>query len=162
MMLRSSRLVIVTMPHLGVSEVSLRYEFFPLPARKGARGMVERVVHHPASARTARPDDFPPCRRWRSAISKRDRQNILTDQQQAGMMSCAEDGYLRTPAMDSLAAGGVRFERAYCANPVCLPSRYAMMTGHMVVGTSTCYTTRAGAASSSSTSTPTQARWAIP
>ena len=56
---------------------------------------------------------------------------MFTDHQQAGMISCAGDGYLRTPAMDSLAAGGVRFERAYCANPVCLPSRYAMMTGRM-------------------------------
>ncbi len=47
------------------------------------------------------------------------------------MMSCAGNEYVSTPAMDSIAAGGVRFERAYCANPVCLPSRYSMMTGRM-------------------------------
>ena len=64
----------------------------------------------------------------------RSRPNILyvfTDQQQAGMMGCAGNPYVRTPAMDSIAATGVRFERAYCANPVCLPSRYSMMTGRM-------------------------------
>ena len=64
----------------------------------------------------------------------RSRPNILyvfTDQQQAGMMGCAGNPYVRTPAMDSIAANGVRFERAYCANPVCLPSRYSMMTGRM-------------------------------
>ncbi len=56
---------------------------------------------------------------------------IFTDQQSATMMSCAGNPYLETPAMDSLAAEGVRFERAYCTNPVCLPSRFSMMTGRM-------------------------------
>ncbi len=54
---------------------------------------------------------------------------IFTDQQHAGMMSCTGNPYLKTPAIDSLAAAGVRFERAYCANPVCVPSRFSMMTG---------------------------------
>ena len=56
---------------------------------------------------------------------------IFTDQQQAGLMSCAGNKYVHTPAMDSLAASGVRFEKAYCTNPVCLPARFSMMTGHM-------------------------------
>lgn len=56
---------------------------------------------------------------------------IFTDQQQAGMMSCAGNKYLHTPAMDSLAATGVRFKKAYCTNPVCLPARFSMMTGRM-------------------------------
>lgn len=56
---------------------------------------------------------------------------IITDQQHAGMMSCAGNKYLKTPAMDSLAATGARFERAYAANPVCAPSRVSMMTGRM-------------------------------
>ncbi len=54
---------------------------------------------------------------------------IITDQQHAGMMSCAGNPWLKTPAMDALAARGVRFERAYCGNPVCVPSRFSMMTG---------------------------------
>jgi len=54
---------------------------------------------------------------------------IITDQQHGRMMSCAGNPYLKTPALDRLAAQGVRFERAYCANPVCVPSRFSMMTG---------------------------------
>lgn len=56
---------------------------------------------------------------------------IMTDQQHAGMMSCTGNKWLKTPAMDSLAQEGVRFERAYCANPVCSPSRTSMATGVM-------------------------------
>jgi choline-sulfatase len=55
---------------------------------------------------------------------------VFTDQQHAGMMSCAGNTDLKTPAMDSLAKTGARFERAYSANPVCVPSRVAMLTGH--------------------------------
>jgi arylsulfatase A-like enzyme len=56
---------------------------------------------------------------------------IITDQQRADMLSCAGNPYVKTPAMDSLAAAGVRFEMAYCANPVCAPSRMSMMSGVM-------------------------------
>ncbi len=56
---------------------------------------------------------------------------IMTDQQHAGMMSCTGNSYLNTPAMDSLARCGIRFERAYVANPVCVPSRISMATGMM-------------------------------
>jgi len=47
------------------------------------------------------------------------------------MLSCAGNDYVETPAMDALAAEGVRFERAYCTNPVCVPSRFSLMTGRM-------------------------------
>jgi len=56
---------------------------------------------------------------------------ILTDQQNATMMSCAGNKYVKTPAMDSLAETGVRFEKAYCSNPICVPSRFSMFTGRM-------------------------------
>ena len=36
---------------------------------------------------------------------------------------------LQTPNIDRIAAAGVRFSRAYCANPVCMPSRATLMTG---------------------------------
>jgi arylsulfatase A-like enzyme len=56
---------------------------------------------------------------------------IMTDQQHAGIMSCAGNKYLTTPAMDSLARDSIQFERAYCTNPVCVPSRISMATGMM-------------------------------
>ncbi|MCE2471035.1 MAG: sulfatase-like hydrolase/transferase [Anaerolineae bacterium] len=61
-----------------------------------------------------------------------DRPNILlvlTDQQNASMLSCAGNRYVRTPAMDKIAAAGTRFERAYCMNPMCVPSRFSLFTG---------------------------------
>ncbi|MCC7233725.1 MAG: sulfatase-like hydrolase/transferase [Bryobacterales bacterium] len=54
---------------------------------------------------------------------------IMTDQQHAGMMSCTGNRWLKTPAMDSLAKAGTRFELAYSSNPVCMPARTSMMTG---------------------------------
>ena len=54
---------------------------------------------------------------------------IYTDQQHANMMSCAGNPYVKTPAMDYLAENGMRFTRAYTANPVCVPARISMMTG---------------------------------
>ena len=56
---------------------------------------------------------------------------IMTDQQHAGMMSCTGNKWLKTPALDSLAASGARFERAYACNPVCVPSRFSLQTGLM-------------------------------
>lgn len=56
---------------------------------------------------------------------------IMTDQQYGGAMSCTGNPYLHTPAVDRLAAMGVRFDKAYCAFPLCVPSRTAMFSGHM-------------------------------
>jgi len=56
---------------------------------------------------------------------------IITDQQHARMLGCAGNRFVKTPSLDRLAAEGVRFDRAYCANPVCIPSRLSMMTGVM-------------------------------
>lgn len=56
---------------------------------------------------------------------------IMTDQQHARMLSCAGNKWLKTPALDALAKNGVRFEKAYSANPVCVPSRTSMATGVM-------------------------------
>jgi arylsulfatase A-like enzyme len=69
-----------------------------------------------------------------SARTSTSRPNILwimTDQQVADGMSCTGNPDLKTPAMDSIAAKGVRFDLAYCSNPICVPSRSSMMTGKM-------------------------------
>jgi len=55
---------------------------------------------------------------------------IITDQQNASMMSCAGNRWLKTPALDGIAAQGVRFTNAYATNPVCIPSRFSLQTGH--------------------------------
>jgi len=62
------------------------------------------------------------------------RPNILfvwTDQQTAAGMGNAGNTRLRTPAMDSIAREGVSFERAYCSDPICVPSRTSWITGCM-------------------------------
>jgi arylsulfatase A-like enzyme len=54
----------------------------------------------------------------------------MTDQQFADAMSCVVGGeFIHTPNMDSLAANGVRFSRAYSPNPLCMPMRTSMITG---------------------------------
>jgi len=55
---------------------------------------------------------------------------ITTDQQSASMMSCTGNRWLKTPAMDAIASQGVRFTCAYATNPVCIPSRFSLQTGH--------------------------------
>ncbi len=55
---------------------------------------------------------------------------IITDQQSAESMSFnIGHQYLNTPNMDRLAEQGVSFTNAYCANPLCIPSRSSMFTG---------------------------------
>lgn len=56
---------------------------------------------------------------------------IWTDQQAPGAMSCAGNPHLHTPAMDSLAKKGLRFDRTYCTDPICVPSRTSWLTGTM-------------------------------
>ena len=53
---------------------------------------------------------------------------IMSDQHHAGIMGCAGDAAVHTPALDALAAAGTRFTRAYCPFPLCGPSRMAFMT----------------------------------
>lgn len=54
---------------------------------------------------------------------------IMTDDQAVGQMSCEGGKILRTPNMDRLAAGGVRFSNCFVTNSLCAPSRATALTG---------------------------------
>ena len=45
------------------------------------------------------------------------------------MMGAYGDEYARTPVLDSLAAEGIRYNKAYAVSPVCSPSRSSVITG---------------------------------
>jgi len=53
---------------------------------------------------------------------------LMTDQQRHDALGCANP-LVKTPNLDALAARGVRFSQAVCNVPMCVPSRYSMMTG---------------------------------
>lgn len=54
---------------------------------------------------------------------------ILSDQHNASILGCAGNDVIQTPNLDRLAEDGVRFEQAYCQNPLCVPSRSSLLTG---------------------------------
>ena len=54
---------------------------------------------------------------------------FLTDQQRKDSIGAYGNSVVQTPNLDRLAAEGVRFERAYCQNPFCRPSRASILTG---------------------------------
>ncbi len=54
---------------------------------------------------------------------------VVSDQHNPHIGGWAGDPVVRTPALDRLAAAGVDFTQAYCAGPLCVPSRMALMTG---------------------------------
>ncbi|MCZ6874712.1 MAG: sulfatase-like hydrolase/transferase [bacterium] len=56
---------------------------------------------------------------------------IMTDQHRADHLSCYGNPVLATPNLDRIAANGLRFERFYVSNPVCMPNRATLMTGRL-------------------------------
>lgn len=55
---------------------------------------------------------------------------IMTDELSAETMSLnLGSKFIKTPNIDYLATHGVRFTNAYCANPLCVPSRSSIFTG---------------------------------
>jgi arylsulfatase A-like enzyme len=53
---------------------------------------------------------------------------ITTDQQHFSALG-AVNPKISTPNLDRLCRAGTRFDRAYCPNPVCTPSRASIITG---------------------------------
>lgn len=54
---------------------------------------------------------------------------VMTDQHNANCMGNAGHPNVKTPALDSLAQGGIKFDNAFCNNPICSPSRLSFVTG---------------------------------
>lgn len=54
---------------------------------------------------------------------------VMADQHNARYLGAAGHPVVATPAIDRLAAEGVRFDAACCASPLCGPSRMSFLTG---------------------------------
>ena len=54
---------------------------------------------------------------------------ILTDQQRQDGVGCYGKKGIITPNLDRLASDGMRFDRAYAAQPVCAPNRGTIFSG---------------------------------
>ncbi|WP_207755752.1 sulfatase family protein [Nonomuraea cypriaca] len=54
---------------------------------------------------------------------------VYCDDMGYGDLSCYGSPLIRTPVVDRLAAGGMRFTTMYSASPLCTPSRAALLTG---------------------------------
>lgn len=54
---------------------------------------------------------------------------LISDDHAAYVAGCYGNSKVHTPNLDRLAAGGMRFDRAYCNSPVCSASRAAFITG---------------------------------
>jgi len=81
------------------------------------------------------------------AIPAAERPNIilvLTDDQGIGDVGIHGNPYLRTPEIDAFARGAIRLTRFY-VEPVCAPTRAAIMTGRYHYRTGVIHTSRGGA-----------------
>jgi choline-sulfatase len=56
---------------------------------------------------------------------------MMSDQHARPFAGCYANSLIRTPNLDRLASEGTRFTNAYCASPVCVPSRMSFMTGRL-------------------------------
>ena len=70
---------------------------------------------------------------WSMRLAVQEKPNILiimTDELSAESISFnLGNQYINTPNIDQLAKTGVVFSNAYCANPLCVPSRSSIFTG---------------------------------
>jgi arylsulfatase A-like enzyme len=54
---------------------------------------------------------------------------LLTDDQRWDALGCAGHPIVRTPNIDALARGGIRFRNAFVTTPICAASRASLLTG---------------------------------
>lgn len=60
---------------------------------------------------------------------------VICDDLSTSAIGCYGNKVCKTPNIDRLASMGVRFERAYCQWPLCLPSRNSFLSGRRPTGT---------------------------
>ena len=83
-----------------------------------------------------RPRSRPRRRDARGVAAVRERPNILlvmADQLAAAHLPAYGNGVVHAPRLSALAAEGAVFESAYCASPLCAPSRFALLAGRRAV-----------------------------
>ena len=56
---------------------------------------------------------------------------FITDQHRPDHTGFGGNDVVRTPHLDAIAARGMRFDRAFVANPICMPNRATLMTGRL-------------------------------
>jgi arylsulfatase A-like enzyme len=56
---------------------------------------------------------------------------VMTDQHRPDHTGFGGNPIVRTPHLDALASRSVRFDRAFVANPICMPNRSTILTGRM-------------------------------
>jgi len=56
---------------------------------------------------------------------------LITDQHRPDHTGFGGNEIVQTPHLDAIAARGVVFDRAFVANPICMPNRSTIMTGRM-------------------------------
>src|SRR5438105_1367243 len=56
---------------------------------------------------------------------------VICDDLTTTAIGCYGNKICKTPNIDALASRGVRFERAYCQWPLCLPSRNSFLSGRL-------------------------------
>jgi choline-sulfatase len=54
---------------------------------------------------------------------------LMSDQHRPHALGIDGNPVAKTPNLDALARSAVRFDSAYCSNPVCVPSRASLLTG---------------------------------
>ncbi len=67
-----------------------------------------------------------------SAAGETPRPHVLlihADQVRIDALAAYGNTQIETPAIDELAADGVRFQNSFCSFPVCTPSRYSLLSG---------------------------------
>ena len=70
-----------------------------------------------------------PAMAWGKGAEKPNILLILADDLGWHQVGCYGSEYYETPYLDRLAQQGLRFTSAYCAAPVCSPTRASLMTG---------------------------------